>query len=64
MDCAWNYIGESTTKFFLITLDFIFTPFIELKIFEKAILCLGKNFLDSRQRPISNVSHIAEDSQI
>ena len=43
-DFVGNSIAKSATCYFVIIFDFIFTHFLETKIFEKTILCLQKIF--------------------
>ena len=46
IDFVGDCIAESTAYFFVIILDFIFTPLIEIKIFERRCLAFKKIFLD------------------
>ena len=44
IDVIGNLITESTIYFFVIILNFIFTPLIEIEIFEKQFFALTKSF--------------------
>ena len=52
IDCLGNCIAEQT-GFFIIILNFVLTPFIETKIFDK-IPFLEKNFVEKKNKKKQN----------